>query len=101
MPPRSSGQMCLKWYFITGFYKLANLLLCFPLLCRYYGLSVWFPDQIKHLQYEEYESKTKIFNKDKIEHFHFNFSLKNQIHTEGHYIRDWYVGFFPFYLSIG
>ncbi|KAF4083006.1 hypothetical protein AMELA_G00135020 [Ameiurus melas] len=64
----------------------------FTMAFGYYGLSVWFPDQIKHLEYEEYESKTKIFNKDKIEHFHFNFSLKNQIHTEGHYIRDWFVG---------
>ncbi|XP_053491405.1 synaptic vesicle glycoprotein 2Ba [Ictalurus furcatus] len=64
----------------------------FTMAFGYYGLSVWFPDQIKHLQYEEYESKTKIFNKDKIEHFHFNFSLKNQIHTEGHYISDWFVG---------
>lgn len=26
----------------------------------YYGLSVWFPDMIKHLQYEEYESKVKV-----------------------------------------
>lgn len=26
----------------------------------YYGLSVWFPDMIKHLQYEEYEAKVKV-----------------------------------------
>lgn len=26
----------------------------------YYGLSVWFPDMIKHLQYEEYQSKVKV-----------------------------------------
>lgn len=26
----------------------------------YYGLSVWFPDMIKHLQYEEYKTKVKV-----------------------------------------
>ena len=26
----------------------------------YYGLSVWFPDMIKHLQYEEYESRVMV-----------------------------------------
>lgn len=79
-------------------------LLCFHLRCSYYGLSVWFPDQIKHLQYEEFESKTQLFVKDTIEYFHFNFSLKNQIHKEGHYNHDWYVCFLffsPFYLSTG
>ncbi|KAK3533716.1 hypothetical protein QTP70_023968 [Hemibagrus guttatus] len=64
----------------------------FTMAFGYYGLSVWFPDQIKHLQYEEYESKTQIFMNDKIEYFHFNFSLKNQIHQEGHYNHDWFVG---------
>lgn len=29
-------------------------------VCSYYGLSVWFPDMIKHLQYEEYQSKVKV-----------------------------------------
>ncbi|XP_027016953.2 synaptic vesicle glycoprotein 2Ba [Tachysurus fulvidraco] len=64
----------------------------FTMAFGYYGLSVWFPDQIKHLQYEEYESNTKIFHKDKIEYFHFNFSLKNQIHQETHYNQDWFIG---------
>ncbi|KAI5101263.1 synaptic vesicle glycoprotein 2B, partial [Silurus meridionalis] len=58
----------------------------------YYGLSVWFPDQIKHMQYEEYKPKVQMFSNDKIEHFHFNFSLKNQIHNEGHYVSDWFIG---------
>lgn len=39
-------RSCRSWY-----------LLCF---LSYYGLSVWFPDMIKHLQYEEYESKVKV-----------------------------------------
>lgn len=34
-----------------------DLILC---VCSYYGLSVWFPDMIKHLQYEEYQSKVKV-----------------------------------------
>lgn len=57
----------------------------------YYGLSVWFPDMIKHLQNEEYESKQKVFVGKKVENFHFNFSLENQVHRDGEYIRDKYV----------
>lgn len=54
----------------------------------YYGLAVWFPDMIKHLQYEEYQSKVKNFPRERIENFHFNFSLENQIHRDGKYIND-------------
>lgn len=57
----------------------------------YYGLAVWFPDMIKHLQNEEYESKVKNFHGEKIENFHFNFSLENQIHQDGKYINDKFV----------
>ncbi|XP_060796450.1 synaptic vesicle glycoprotein 2Ba [Neoarius graeffei] len=64
----------------------------FTMAFGYYGLSVWFPDQIKHLQYEEYMDHTKIFYREKIEYFHFNFSLKNQIHREGRYINDRFIG---------
>ncbi|XP_062868804.1 synaptic vesicle glycoprotein 2Ba [Trichomycterus rosablanca] len=64
----------------------------FTMAFGYYGLSVWFPDQIKHLQYEDYQSKTKTFHREKIEHFHFNFTLQNQIHVEGQYTRDWFIG---------
>uniref|UniRef100_A0A8C6UEK2 Synaptic vesicle glycoprotein 2Bb n=1 Tax=Neogobius melanostomus TaxID=47308 RepID=A0A8C6UEK2_9GOBI len=58
---------------------------------HYYGLSVWFPDMIKHLQYEEYDSKVKVFHKERVENFHFNFSLENQVHKEGEYIRDKFI----------
>lgn len=62
-------------------------------LCSsYYGLSVWFPDMIKYLQYEEYESKVKVFHRERVEHFTFNFTLANQIHKEGEYIDDKYAG---------
>ncbi|KAG9340763.1 hypothetical protein JZ751_020355, partial [Albula glossodonta] len=42
----------------------------------------------QHLQYEEYESKVKVFHREKVEHFTFNFSLENQIHKDGAYIND-------------
>ena len=46
----------------------------------YYGLTVWFPDMIKHLQNIEYASRTKLFTHEKVRHFTFNFTLENQIH---------------------
>uniref|UniRef100_A0A8C6TM94 Synaptic vesicle glycoprotein 2Ba n=1 Tax=Neogobius melanostomus TaxID=47308 RepID=A0A8C6TM94_9GOBI len=54
----------------------------------YHGLGVWFPDMIKYMQYEEYESKVKVFHRERVERFHFNFSLVNQVHREGEYIHD-------------
>ncbi|XP_062905352.1 synaptic vesicle glycoprotein 2Ca [Mobula hypostoma] len=54
----------------------------------YYGLSVWFPDVIKHLQADEYASRVKRFYGERVEDFVFNFTLENQIHTNGEYIRD-------------
>ena len=56
--------------------------------CRYYGLSVWFPDVIKHLQADDYASKVKIHSNERIEDFTFNFTLENQIHTNGVFISD-------------
>uniref|UniRef100_A0A8C1WQL3 Synaptic vesicle glycoprotein 2Ba n=1 Tax=Cyprinus carpio TaxID=7962 RepID=A0A8C1WQL3_CYPCA len=57
----------------------------------YYGLGAWFPDQIKYLQFEEYESNVKIFHREKVERFHFNFTLQNQVHKEGQYIHDRFI----------
>lgn len=57
----------------------------------YHGLGVWFPDMIKYMQYEEYESKVRVFHRERVERFHFNFSLINQVHREGEYIHDKYV----------
>uniref|UniRef100_A0A3Q3ERJ2 Synaptic vesicle glycoprotein 2Ba n=1 Tax=Labrus bergylta TaxID=56723 RepID=A0A3Q3ERJ2_9LABR len=54
----------------------------------YHGLGVWFPDMIKYMQYEEYESKVRVFHRERVERFHFNFSLVNQVHREGEYIHD-------------
>lgn len=54
----------------------------------YYGLSVWFPDVIKHLQSDEYASRVKHFRNEEVSHFVFNFTLENQIHSNGEYIND-------------
>uniref|UniRef100_A0A8D0HEQ9 Synaptic vesicle glycoprotein 2C n=1 Tax=Sphenodon punctatus TaxID=8508 RepID=A0A8D0HEQ9_SPHPU len=48
----------------------------FTLSFGYYGLSVWFPDVIKHLQSDEYASRVKHFDGELI------------IHTNGSYIND-------------
>lgn len=61
----------------------------------YHGLGVWFPDMIKYMQYEEYESKVRVFHRERVERFHFNFSLVNQIHKEGEYIHDKWVSSAP------
>uniref|UniRef100_A0A8C6LRK1 Synaptic vesicle glycoprotein 2C n=1 Tax=Nothobranchius furzeri TaxID=105023 RepID=A0A8C6LRK1_NOTFU len=60
--------------------------------CRYYGLSVWFPDVIKHLQADEYASRVKIHNNERIEDFTFNFTLENQIHRNGAFMNDRFIG---------
>uniref|UniRef100_A0A8C9VNA8 Synaptic vesicle glycoprotein 2C n=1 Tax=Scleropages formosus TaxID=113540 RepID=A0A8C9VNA8_SCLFO len=63
----------------------------FTLSFGYYGLSVWFPDVIKHLQADEYASRVKIHNNERIEDFTFNFTLENQIHTNGVFINDRFI----------
>ncbi|KAL2093492.1 hypothetical protein ACEWY4_010804 [Coilia grayii] len=74
--------------------RLSTLLMAiiwFTMAFSYYGLSVWFPDMIKHLQTEEYKSKVKVFHREKVKNFHFNFSLENQVHKEGEYIGDKFI----------
>ncbi|XP_018594965.1 synaptic vesicle glycoprotein 2B-like [Scleropages formosus] len=68
--------------------SLFMAIIWFTMAFSYYGLSVWFPDMIKYLQYEEYESKVKVFHRERVEHFTFNFTLANQVHKEGEYIND-------------
>ncbi|NWW95528.1 SV2C protein, partial [Rhynochetos jubatus] len=63
----------------------------FTLSFGYYGLSVWFPDVIKHLQSDEYASRVKHFHNEEVSHFVFNFTLENQIHSNGEYINDRFV----------
>uniref|UniRef100_A0A8C6TQN9 Synaptic vesicle glycoprotein 2Ca n=1 Tax=Neogobius melanostomus TaxID=47308 RepID=A0A8C6TQN9_9GOBI len=57
----------------------------------YYGLSVWFPDVIKHLQADDYASKVKVHTNERIEDFTFNFTLENQIHKNGVFISDRFI----------
>ncbi|KAK5852271.1 hypothetical protein PBY51_023753 [Eleginops maclovinus] len=64
----------------------------FTLSFGYYGLSVWFPDVIKHLQADDYASRVKIHNNERIEDFTFNFTLENQIHRNGMFLNDRFIG---------
>ncbi|XP_070706750.1 synaptic vesicle glycoprotein 2C-like [Pempheris klunzingeri] len=64
----------------------------FTLSFGFYGLSVWFPDVIKHLQADEYASRVKIHNNERIEDFTFNFTLENQIHRNGVFLNDRFIG---------
>ncbi|XP_054630710.1 synaptic vesicle glycoprotein 2Ca [Dunckerocampus dactyliophorus] len=57
----------------------------------YYGLSVWFPDVIKHLQADEYASKVQMHSNERIADFTFNFTLENQIHKNGLFINDRFI----------
>uniref|UniRef100_A0A8C5D4M8 Synaptic vesicle glycoprotein 2B-like n=1 Tax=Gouania willdenowi TaxID=441366 RepID=A0A8C5D4M8_GOUWI len=71
--------------------RLQGLFLVIVWFCMafsYHGLGVWFPDMIKYMQYEEYESKVRVFHRERVERFHFNFSLVNQVHREGEYVHD-------------
>nr|XP_025962579.1 synaptic vesicle glycoprotein 2C isoform X2 [Dromaius novaehollandiae] len=63
----------------------------FTLSFGYYGLSVWFPDVIKHLQSDEYASRVKYFRNEEVSNFVFNFTLENQIHSNGEYINDRFI----------
>ncbi|XP_070991020.1 synaptic vesicle glycoprotein 2C-like [Oncorhynchus clarkii lewisi] len=63
----------------------------FTLSFGYYGLSVWFPDVIHHLQSDEYASRVQTHNNERIEDFTFNFTLENQIHTNGVFINDRFI----------
>ncbi|NWT82094.1 SV2C protein, partial [Lanius ludovicianus] len=63
----------------------------FTLSFGYYGLSVWFPDVIKHLQSDEYASRVKHFRNEEVSNFVFNFTLENQIHSNGEYINDRFI----------
>ncbi|XP_032089754.1 synaptic vesicle glycoprotein 2A [Thamnophis elegans] len=64
----------------------------FTMSFSYYGLTVWFPDMIKHLQNVEYASRTKVFNNETFRHITFNFTLENQIHRRGEYFNDKFIG---------
>nr|KAF6316633.1 synaptic vesicle glycoprotein 2A [Pipistrellus kuhlii] len=64
----------------------------FTMSFSYYGLTVWFPDMIRHLQAVEYAARTKVFPGERVEHVTFNFTLENQIHRGGQYFNDKFIG---------
>ncbi|KAH1183831.1 hypothetical protein KIL84_014447 [Mauremys mutica] len=73
-------------YCLTAQYKMNTLILAmvwFSMAFSYYGLTVWFPDMIRYLQNEEYESRLKIFHQEHVTHVTINFTLENQIHRNG------------------
>ncbi|XP_032435101.1 synaptic vesicle glycoprotein 2Ca [Xiphophorus hellerii] len=80
---------CFKYPMQENMMRLA--IVWFTLSFGYYGLSVWFPDVIKHLQADEYASKVQFHNNERIEGFTFNFTLENQIHRNGTFIHDQFV----------
>ncbi|XP_014848383.1 PREDICTED: synaptic vesicle glycoprotein 2C [Poecilia mexicana] len=80
---------CFKYPMQENTMRLA--IVWFTLSFGYYGLSVWFPDVIKHLQADEYASKVQIHINERIEGFTFNFTLENQIHRNGTFIHDQFV----------
>ncbi|KAM5129534.1 synaptic vesicle glycoprotein 2A [Mantella aurantiaca] len=64
----------------------------FTMSFSYYGLTVWFPDMIKHLQNIDYASRTKYFANERVISFNFNFTLENQVHRNGEYQNDKFIG---------
>ncbi|KAK2518143.1 Sv2a [Columba guinea] len=46
----------------------------------------------QHLQNIEYASRTKLFTREKVRHFTFNFTLENQVHQGGEYFNDKFIG---------
>ncbi|KAM6986188.1 synaptic vesicle glycoprotein 2C-like [Aplochiton taeniatus] len=82
-------QRCFEYPVRDNTIKLAAV--WFTLSFGYYGLSVWFPDVIKHLQADEYASRVKLHNNERIEDFTFNFTLENQIHTNGEFLNDRFI----------
>ncbi|KAF4074400.1 hypothetical protein AMELA_G00238990 [Ameiurus melas] len=80
---------CFNYPLRDNTIKLA--IVWFTLSFGYYGLSVWFPDVIKHLQADEYASKVQWHTNEQTEDFTFNFTLENQIHTNGVFIKDRFI----------
>ncbi|NXE19508.1 SV2B protein, partial [Ardeotis kori] len=82
-------------YCLTAQYRMNTLMLAvvwFTMALSYYGLIVWFPDMIRYLQEAAYESRVKIFDEEEVSHFTFNFTLENQIHRNGEYRNDKFIG---------
>ena len=68
---------------VTGTSVLVPLRTHISFLCRYYGLSVWFPDVIKHLQSNVLPIQK--IEREKISNFSVNFTMANQLHLGAEY----------------
>ncbi|XP_075063822.1 synaptic vesicle glycoprotein 2B [Mixophyes fleayi] len=78
-------------YCFAGQFRKNTVLLAvvwFTMSLSFYGLTVWFPDTIRYLQEEDYATKVKVFEDEHVRNFVFNFTLENQIHTDGTYYND-------------
>ncbi|XP_060057049.1 synaptic vesicle glycoprotein 2C isoform X2 [Erinaceus europaeus] len=64
----------------------------FTLSFGYYGLSVWFPDVIKHLQSDEYASLRRTLQGERYANFSINFTMENQVHSEVEYDNGRFLG---------
>uniref|UniRef100_A0A8C4ZDP0 Synaptic vesicle glycoprotein 2Ca n=1 Tax=Gadus morhua TaxID=8049 RepID=A0A8C4ZDP0_GADMO len=83
-------KKCFNYPMRDNMIRLA--IVWFTLSFGYYGLSVWFPDVIKHLQADDYASKVKSHSNERIEDITFNFTLENQIHTNSVFVNDRFIG---------
>ncbi|XP_059910216.1 synaptic vesicle glycoprotein 2Ca [Gadus macrocephalus] len=83
-------KKCFNYPMRENMIRLA--IVWFTLSFGYYGLSVWFPDVIKHLQADDYASKVKSHSNERIEDITFNFTLENQIHTNSVFVNDRFIG---------
>ncbi|KAF3821771.1 hypothetical protein GH733_009813 [Mirounga leonina] len=62
----------------------------FTLSFGYYGLSVWFPDVIKHLQVNMLPIEK--IEREKFSNFSVNFTMANQLHTGAEYDNGRFLG---------
>uniref|UniRef100_A0A8C6M9N4 Synaptic vesicle glycoprotein 2Bb n=1 Tax=Nothobranchius furzeri TaxID=105023 RepID=A0A8C6M9N4_NOTFU len=69
------------------FATLFMAIIWFCMAFSYYGLSVWFPDMIKHLQHEEYESRLKVRKRVVTEVIYYFLSFRSEISFMNEIIR--------------
>ncbi|XP_014653191.1 PREDICTED: synaptic vesicle glycoprotein 2C [Ceratotherium simum simum] len=81
-------RRCFNYPVRENTIKLA--IVWFTLSFGYYGLSVWFPDVIKHLQ--SVSLPMKDVPREKYANFSINFTMQNQIHTGMEYDNGRFIG---------
>ncbi|XP_039101694.1 synaptic vesicle glycoprotein 2B [Hyaena hyaena] len=84
-------------YCVMGPYRMNTLILAvvwFTMALSYYGLTVWFPDMIRHFQDVDYKSKVKTFVGENVYGATINFTMENQIHRRGKLVNDKFIGMY-------